>query len=191
MKRRITVKTVIFLLMSALLTSCAAVIVVGAAGSMAVYDRRSMSMIEHDARIFYVVNKSIVKDPRFKNSRILISSFNEVVLLVGQTPTSSLRVVAEKIARSAPHVRRVYDEITVDYPLPLTQRSKDSLITAEVRSKMLTQKGLESGSIRIVTENGTVYLMGIATHEQANLAVSVARQVNGVGKVVKIFQYIV
>lgn len=191
MKRRISVKTVVFLLMSALLTSCAAVIVVGAAGSMAVYDRRSMSMIEHDARIFYVVNKSIVKDPRFKHSRILISSFNEVVLLVGQTPTASLRVVAEKIARSAPNVRRVYDEITVDYPLPLTQRSKDSLITAEVRSKMLTQKGLESGSVRIVTENGTVYLMGIATHEQANLAVTVARQVNGVRKVVKIFQYIV
>jgi len=191
MKRCISVKTVIFLLLSTLLTSCAAVIVVGAAGGMAVYDRRSISMIEHDARIFYVLNKSIVQDPRFKNSRILISSFNEVVLLVGQTPTASLRVVAEKIARSAPNVRRVYDEITVDYPLAFTQRSKDSWITTEVRSKMLTQKGLESGSIRIVTENGVVYLMGIATHEQANLAVNVARQVSGVRKVVKIFQYIV
>lgn len=183
-------KTVIFLLVSALLTSCAAVVVVGAAGSMAVYDRRSMSMIEHDARIFYVVHSAIVRDSRFHGSRILVSSFNEVVLLVGQTPSASLRVLAEKIARSAPNVRRVYDEITVDYPLPLTQRSKDSFITAEVRSKMLAQKGLESGSIRIVTENGMVYLMGIATHQQANLAVNVARQVKGVRKVVKIFQYI-
>jgi osmotically-inducible protein OsmY len=55
---------------------------------------------------------------------------------------------------------------------------------------MLTQKGLESGSMRIVTENGVVYLMGIATHEQANLAVNVARKINGVNRVVKVFQYV-
>jgi osmotically-inducible protein OsmY len=55
---------------------------------------------------------------------------------------------------------------------------------------MLTKKGLESGSIRIVTENRVVYLMGIATQEQASLAVDVARRINGVAKVVKIFQYI-
>ena len=158
---------------------------------MAVYDRRSMSMIERDARIFYVVHKAIVTDPRFRDSRIVVSSFNQVVLLAGQTPNASLRSVAEKIAKSAPRVLRVYDEITVDYPLLLTERSKDSLITGQVRSSMLTQKGLESGSIHIVTENGVVYLMGIVTHEQANLAVNVARQIKGVRKVVKIFQYIV
>jgi osmotically-inducible protein OsmY len=137
-----------------------------------------------------VVHKAIVKDPRFHASRILISSFNGIVLLVGQTPTASLRVVAEKEALATPHVRRVYNEVTVDYPLSISKRSKDSLITAEVRSKMLTQKGLESGSMRIVTENGVVYLMGIATHEQANLAVNVARKINGVNRVVKVFQYV-
>lgn len=183
-------KIIAMLIVSAILASCAAVVVVGAAGGMAVYDRRSITMMEHDARIFYVVHKAIVTDPRFKDSRILVSSFNQVVLLVGQTPTASLRVVAEKVARSTPHVRHVYNEITVDYPIPITQRSKDTWITGQVRSGMLTKKGLESGSIRIVTENGVVYLMGIVTQEQANLAVSVARQVNGVNKVVKLFQYI-
>ncbi len=83
-----------------------------------------------------------------------MSSFNQVVLLAGQTPTASLRSIAEKIVQGTPNVRRVYDEITVDYPLPMMQRSKDSLITGQVRSKMLTKKGLESGSIHIVTENG-------------------------------------
>jgi len=185
------VKTVIVLVGSFILASCAAVVVVGAAGSMAVYDRRSITMMESDARIFYVVRKAIVSDPRFRDSRILVSSFNEVVLLVGQTPTASLRVVAEKIVQNTPNVRRVYDEITVDYPLSLTARSKDTLITGEVRSKLLTKKGLESGSIRVVTENGVVYLMGTATHEQADLAVGVARQINGVNKVVKLFRYIV
>ena len=185
------VKTGIVIVVSLLLASCAAVVFVGAAGSMAVYDRRSITMMESDARIFYVVRKAIVSDPRFRDSRILVSSFNEVVLLVGQTPTASLRVVAEKIVQSTPNVKRVYDEITVDYPLPLTARSKDTLITGQVRSKLLTKKGLESGSIRVVTENGVVYLMGTATHEQADLAVSVARQINGVNKVVKLFRYIV
>ena len=183
------IKTVI-LLLSVLLTGCAAVVVVGAAGGMVVYDRRSVSMMERDARIFYVVRKAIVTDPRFKDSRIMVSSFNQVVLLVGQTPTASLRVVAEKIVHDTPNVRRVYDEITIDYPLPLADRSKDTWITSQVRSNMLTQKGLESGSIHTVTERGVVYLMGIATQEQASLAVNVARQVNGVNKVVKLFQYI-
>jgi osmotically-inducible protein OsmY len=182
-------KSIAVVLLSTLLTSCVVAVVAGAAAGM-VYDRRSVSTMEADARIFHVAHTSIVTDPQFRNSRILVTSFNRVVLLVGQTPTASLRVLAEQKAQSAPGVKRVYDEITVDNPLPMTQRTKDSWITSQVRSKMLTKKGLESGSIRIVTENGVVYLMGIVSSEQATLSVDVARRVNGVNKVVKIFQYI-
>lgn len=182
-------KTLILLLVSGMLTSCVAFVVAGAAG-MVVYDRRNVTTIESDARIFYVVNKTIVSDPRFRDSHIVVSSFNQVVLLAGQTPTASLRVLAEKIAQKTPNVIRVYNEITIGQPTSLTQRSKDSWITGQVRAKMLTKKGLESGSIRVVTENAVVYLLGIATHEQASLAVDVARQVNGVSKVVKVFRYI-
>ena len=184
-------KALVFLLLTALLAGCAAVVVVGAAGGMAVYDRRSVVMIERDARIFYVVNKAIASDPRFRGSHIVISSYNQVVLLAGQTPIASLRAVAEKIVHDTPDVQRVYDEITVDHPLSLKESSRDSWITSQVRSKLFTKRGLESGSIHIVTEGGVVYLMGIVTHEQANLAVDQARQVNGVNRVVKIFQYIV
>ncbi|MDI9818004.1 MULTISPECIES: BON domain-containing protein [unclassified Legionella] len=185
------IRTIIFLLISTLLTGCVAAVVAGAAAGLVVYDRRSITMLERDARIFHLVNKAIVTDPRFQGSRILVSSFNQVVLLVGQTPTASLRVAAEKIAHNTPNVRRVYDEISVDQPISISQRTQDTWISSQVRSMMLTKKGLESGSIHIVTENGVVYLMGIVTHEQANLAVSVARQVKGVQKVVKVFQYIV
>lgn len=182
-------KSLIVLTVSLCLTGCVVAVVAGAAAGM-VYDRRSVMTIEADARLFHVIHTGIVTDPQFKDSRILVTSFNRVVLLVGQTSSASLRVMAEKIARNAPGVIRVYDEVTVGAPIPLTQRTKDSWITGEVRSKMLTKKGLESGSIRIVTENGIVYLMGIATQEQSNLAVDVARRVKGVVKVVKIFQYI-
>lgn len=171
------------------LGGCVAAVVAGAAG-MVVYDRRSLSMIEHDARIFYQINTPIAHDLKFRDSHIVVTSFNEVVLLAGQTNAASLKMAAEKIAESAPHVRRVYDEITIGNVSTLIQRSHDTWITGEIRSQMLTKKGLESGSIRVVTENGTVFLMGIVTTEQANLAVEVARGVEGVHRVVKIFQYI-
>lgn len=184
-----TFKCAVALLATTLLTSCVVAVVAGAAAGM-VYDRRSVSTLEADTRLFHVIHKMIVSDPQFRDSRILVTSFNRNVLLVGQTPTASLRVVAEKIARSAPGVGRVYDEVTVENPIPLTLRTQDSWITSQVRSNMLTKKGLESGSIRIVTEHKVVYLMGIVSQEQAVLAVDVARRVYGVTKVVKIFQYI-
>lgn len=184
------IKTIVVVLLSALLTGCVAAVLVGAAGGLVVYDRRSVSMIERDARIFYVVNKAIVTDPRFEDSHIVVSSFNEVVLLAGQTPTASLKVVAERIAKNTPHVKRVYNEIEIASPSTLTQRSHDAWITSQVRAKMLTKKGLESGSIRVVTENSVVYLMGIVTQEQAHLAAEVARQVKGVNRVIKVFRYI-
>lgn len=184
-------RSIIFLLLSSLLTGCLAAVVAGAAAGMVGYDRRSLAMLESDARIFHKVHTAIVRDPHFRNSRILVSSFNRVVLLVGQTPTASLRVLAEKIAQGTADVSRVYDEVSIGYPIPFAERSRDTWLTSQVRSLMLAQQGLESGSIRIITENGVVYLMGTATHEQANLAVFVARQVKGVRKVVKVFRYIV
>ena len=177
------------LLISSLLTSCIAMVIAGAAG-MVVYDKRHLSVIESDTRIFHVIHTALVIDSRFANSRIEVVSFNQVVLLVGQVPVASLRLTAEKIAQNTSAVRRVYNELTVGNPLNFSTSTKDALVTAQVRSQMLNQKGLESGSIRIVTEAGIVYLMGIVTHEQANLAVYVARQVKDVQKVVKVFQYI-
>ncbi len=183
-------KYLLVISISFILTSCVAVVIAGAAAGMIVYDKRSLSMIERDTRIFHLLNTSIARDPEFRDSRIVISSFNRVVLLAGQTPSASLRVKAEKIARNTPDVYRVYNEMKVDEPIPYSQRTKDTWITGQVRSLMLTKKGLESGSVRIVTENGVVYLIGIATHQQADLAVDVARRVEGVKKVVKIFRYI-
>jgi osmotically-inducible protein OsmY len=182
-------KSLIVLVISFCLTGCVVAVVAGAAAGM-VYDRRSVSTLEADARLFHLIHTAIVTNPQLKDSRILVTSFNRIILLVGQTSSASSRVMAEKIARSTPGVIRVYDEVTVGYPIALTQRTKDSWITGQVRSNMLTKKGLESGSMRVVTENGVVYLMGIATAEQATLAVDVARRVDGVVKVVKIFQYI-
>lgn len=189
MKFNFKLKSLALLLSCTILASCVAAVVAGAAAGM-VYDRRGVTTLEADARLFHKIHTAIVSNSQFRHSRIVVTSFNRVILLVGQTPSASLRVMAEKIAQSTPNVGRVYNEIVITHPIPMTQRTQDSWITGKVRSLMLTKKGLESGSIRIVTENGVVYLMGVATARQANLAVDVARRVNGVKKVVKIFQYI-
>ncbi|MCW8409059.1 BON domain-containing protein [Legionella sp. PATHC035] len=186
---RFKLRSIAFLLVATLLTGCVAAVVTGAVAGM-VYDRRGVITMEADARLFHVIHKAIVTNRQFSDSRVLVTSFNRVVLLVGQTPTSSLRDLAEKIARGTPGVHRVYNELSVGYPIPLTARSNDSLITSQVRTRLLAKKGLESGSIRVVTENRVVYLMGIVNDQQAALAVDAARRVNGVNKVVKIFQYI-
>jgi osmotically-inducible protein OsmY len=177
-------------LFGCLLSGCVAVAVVGAAG-MVVYDKRTVVSIESDARIFYTVNTNIANDPHFRDSHIVVSSFNQSVLLVGETSSPQLKNLAEKIAKDTPKVYRVYNQITIGEPNSIGQRSKDTWITSQVRTEMLARRGLESGSIRVITENSVVYLMGIVTKEQANLAVDVARHVRGVSKVVKVFRYIV
>lgn len=172
-----------------LLSACVAAVVAGATAGAVIYDGRGFVVLERDTRIFHVVHKTIMTDPRFRSSHISVTSFNEAVLLTGQTPVASLRVLAEKIAKATPHVLRVYNEISIGQPTELAVRAQDTWITTEIRSRLLTCKGLESGSIRVVTENGVVFLMGIVTHEQANLAVNVVRHVNGVRQVVKVFKY--
>lgn len=176
------------LLLLLTLTGCVAAVVAGAAGVM-VYDKRSFRVLERDTRIFHNVRTAIVTDPLFRYSHISVTSFNRAVLLVGQTSTDSLRVLAGRIAQKTPQVSRVYNQLTVEPSISLSVRAEDSWITSQVRSFMLTQKGLESGSIRVVTENKVVYLMGLVSHEQANLAADVARRVSGVRRVIKVFQY--
>jgi osmotically-inducible protein OsmY len=183
------IKSVIMLLVSALLTGCVAALVTGAVAGM-VYDRRGVITMEADTRLFHVIHSNIVSNPRFRDSRVIVTSFNRAVLLVGQVTTPALRAQAEQIARNTPGTYRVYNELSIGYPIPLSERSKDTWITSQVRSSMLAKKGLESGSIRIVTENKVVYLMGIVNQQQATLAADVARRIDGVTKVVKTFQYI-
>lgn len=183
-------KNFLLVLITSMLVSCAALVVVGAAGGLIVYDKRSLQSIEKDSRIFYLINTEIAKNPTFDDSRIVVTSFNRIVLLLGQVPIESAKYAAENIARRTPNVRKVYNQITHGPKISIAQQSKDTWITSEVKSKMLAKKDLESGSIRVITENNVVYLLGIVTPEQSNLAASVASQIKGVIKVVKIFQYI-
>lgn len=173
------------------LSACVAAVVVAgvAAGGLVINDSRSFKQMNTDATIRRQAELQIASRPAFKNSKISIASYNQMVLLVGQTPKASLRVTAEKLLLADTNVKRVYNEITIAKPLPLSVQGKDTWITSSVKAKMLTRSGLQSGSFNVISEDGVVYLMGRVTHDQANLAVDVARRIDGVKRVVKIFQY--
>ena len=111
------------------------------------------------------------------------------MLLTGETPTEELRQRAEKIVRGVEKVSTVHNEINIAAPSSMITRSSDTVITSKVKTKLLADEKIHGVNIKVVTENGVVYLMGLVSRAEAELATEVARQTGGVQKVVKIFQY--
>ncbi len=163
----------------------------GAACVGAVYDHRKIEQIMQDQTITNQLSDKYKKDSELgsDDDHIDVTTFNQVVLLTGQTTDADLRTRAENMARSTDGVKRVYNQIAVKGPTSSLTRASDTWITTKIKTQMLATNGLKSSTIKVVTENGTVYLMGIVSHEQADIAVDIARQVSGVQRVVKIFQY--
>lgn len=170
---------------------CAVAVVAGLATTTAlvVNEQRPLSSIHDDQNLRNQIHTAIVKNPEFHSSNIAVTSFNQVILLTGQTPNAALKNKAEQIAAGFPGVKRVYNETQITANRDDVSVSKDTWITTRVRSGMLGQRGLNSGSIKVVTDANVVYLMGQVDPSQADLAVDVARRTDGVSKVVKVFQY--
>lgn len=185
--------TIIVVIMALTLQGCIFVAgaAAGAAGIAAVYDHRKIEQVVDDQNLANRMMREIARDPeiRASNTHIDVTSFNHVILLTGQTVTPGLRDKANAIAQNTPDVKRVYNEIAIKGPTSSLTRTSDAWITTKIKTQMLATKGLASGSIKVITENGSVYLMGIVTHEQADISVDIARSVSGVQKVVKVFQY--
>lgn len=162
----------------------------GAAAIAVVYDHRTIQNAVQDTEIANKIADRISKAPYLHNeSHIEVTVFNRIVLLSGETPKQEWRMQAEEIAKSVPDVARVYNQISIQGPTSSLTRTSDSWITTKIKSQMLATEDLKSSSIKVLTENGVVFLMGIVSRQQADTSVDIARQVSGVQKVVKIFQY--
>ena len=178
-----------------LVSACAPVVVGGTAvGVNAVHDRRTVGTYIDDEGIELKARMTIF-DNKELNSQIHINiiSINGVVLLVGQAPTEELRMQSETITRAIPKVRLVHNEMTIAAPNSYMVRSSDSLITAKVKTSLFGIKGheeLDPSRVKVVTENGIVYLMGILSQAEATAVTDRARQVGGVQKIVKLFEYL-
>lgn len=123
-------------------------------------------------------------------SNIEVTSFNGVVLLTGQVPSEDIKKEAELAIEGVRNVRKVHNELEVAGPTSIPSRLNDSYLSTKVKTALLADNETEGGRTKVVTENGVVYLMGLLTRDEADAAVEKARQVYGVQKIVKVFEYI-
>ena len=174
---------------------CTAAAVGGAAtGGAAVHSRRTVGTFVDDQGIELKARLAVLEDKQL-NSQIHINiiSYNGVALMVGQAPTDSFRQQAQTIVAGIEKVRLVHNEMAIAAPNSYMTRTSDSLITAKVKTALFGVKGVEGYDptrVKVVTEDGVVYLMGLLYRSEADAAAASASQVGGVEKVVKLFEYI-
>jgi osmotically-inducible protein OsmY len=182
----------ILLALMSQLFACAVVAVGGAAAATgtAVVDRRTTGTLVEDQTIEVKAIKAIHNDAELnEQAHMNITSYNTVVLITGETPTDAMRQRAMNLIKSIDKVTHVYNELTIAAPSSMVSRSSDSYITTKVKTKMFADKNVSGVQFKVVTEKGVVYLMGIVSRAESEIATEIVRQTGGVQKVVKLFQY--
>lgn len=176
-----------------LLSGCAGLLIGGTAVGVGVaHDRRTTGTVVDDQtielKIYDALNAQLPP-----GNQISTTSYNGIVLLTGSVVSEAARQQAETIARGVtPPVREVYNELVVGRPSPLSSRSNDALLTTKVKTALLQVKiaDFDPTRVKVVTERGVVYLMGLVRPNEADAAANVASQVGGVRQVVTLFEYI-
>jgi len=182
----------IFLLIAlGLLQGCAATVGAGAAtGAAVVYDRRTAGTVIDDQLIEFKFLDNLRKNEGlWKQTHVNATSYNNVLLLTGEAPDGTLKQQAIDLGKRIEKVRQVHNEIVVAAPSSMLSRSSDSWVTAKIKSTMLTTEGVNPARFKVVTENGTVYLLGLVTRQEADAATEIARTTGGVQRVVRLFEY--
>ena len=181
-------------LLLAALGSCTAVLVrtTGAEGITEDPTARTAGAVVEDQSIETKVVVNLKKlEPELKKANIKVTSHNGVVLLVGQVASDELKARATQITSdSSTKIKRIHNELEVAGKTSLLARSNDNWVATKVRTLMLANSSVPSGQIRVITENGAVFLMGLVTQADADGAADLARNVSGVTRVVKVFEYL-
>jgi osmotically-inducible protein OsmY len=179
----------LLLLVPLVLAGCGlAVLGGGAAAVMAVEDRRTTCTMLDDDSIERGLARA-VRERYGRNTHVNGTSFNRVVLLTGEVPDENVRAEIEKMTMSIGNVRAVTNELQVTGVSSLGARANDGVITSRVRARLLDADKVNPIHVKVVTEAGVVYLLGLVTEQEADEAVELARTTGGVRKVVKVFEY--
>lgn len=174
------------------LQGCAG-LVVGAAGgaALAIHDRRDADTQLKDLKIESIATDKIYGDKKLqKKIHVNVTSYNQIVLVTGEVLTPELRDYAISIIQNVPDIKRIHNELAVANLTSFSSRSADAVITSKIKTQMVGKKGLDATRVKVVTENKKVFLMGLVTDKESELAVDIARNVKNVNQVVKIFEII-
>ena len=178
-----------------LLSACVptAFVAGAAAGGAVLYDQRNMQTMVKDRDITFRLQNKI--DEAMLNygkgkTHVSVATFNRNVLLVGQVTDNAMHDEALKLAKREQDVKNIYDEIKIGTPISNEDIRHDVWLTSQVIGALLGAKGLHTSQIKVVTEDNVVYLMGIISREKGQLAAETAQKVDGVKKIVKVFEYL-
>jgi len=182
---------VALLVAAGLLGACAPLLIGGAAvgGTMMATDRRSAGA-QVDDQVIETKASNAVSTLLVERAHVNATSYNRMLLLTGEVPTEADRVAVEKAVSQIETVRSIVNDLAVMPNSSFSDRSNDSLITGKVKAEFVGASELSTNSIKVVTERGVVYLMGLVTETEAKRAVEIARGVGGVQKVVRVFQIV-
>ncbi len=190
-------KQFILLLLLSFITNGCSILAVGGAeatGLSLLHDRRTSETLLNDERI--EINSGIeldLHDDIRNNTHFNVTAYNGIVLITGEATTVKLRDKIVDIVRRIPGVKLVHNEMIIAAPSSIASRSNDTFITTKVKSSLSRIRnlpGFDATRVKIVTENGVVYLMGLLHRNEAHVATEMARRESGVKQVVKVFEYI-
>ncbi len=172
-----------------MIAGCAAVAVAGIAGTaLVVADRRSAGAQLDDESI-ELKNASEVRGRLPDTAHVNATSYNGIVLLTGEVPDATAQRQLTDLARSLPRVREVHNETVVAPATSLGDRSNDTLITSKVKTRLIEANQVPANLVKVVTERGVVYLMGLVSRREADAATNLAATTSGVARVVRVFEY--
>lgn len=176
------------------LNGCAAPLVIGGAAATGVavaYDRRTAGTILDDERIELQVLSLVAEEQQLaQRTHLNVTSYNGIVLLTGEIEEEALGQRIAELARKVAKVREIKNELVIGPPSPAASRSRDTVLTTRVKSRLVADSNVDATAIKVVSENGTVYLMGMVNRTEAANAVDVTRSTEGVQRIVKVFEYI-
>lgn len=174
-----------------LLQGCAAAVVAGTASAVtAANDRRTIGSQIDDNNIEIKASIALSEIERLeKFANISAVSVNGIVLLVGQVPNEEMRNEAQRTIEGVSGIRKIHNQIRIGSNIGITTQTHDSWLTSKVKAQLLTAKDISSNNIKVVTENAEVFLMGLVSDSESTQAVNIARNVSGVERVIKVFEY--
>ena len=172
------------------LQGCFPVVATGVgAGALMAADRRTSGTYIEDEAIEDKANSQI--NTKYKDTaHVNVTSYNRHVLITGEAPNEATKTGIAQIVAAVPNVKAVSNELVVSGLTSLTSRSSDSVITGDVKMRFLNNKDFQANHIKVITENGTVFLMGLVYRKEAEAATEIASTTSGVQRVVKMFEYL-
>ena len=175
-----------------LLQGCAAAVVAGTASAVtAANDRRTIGSQIDDNNIEIKASIALSEVERLeKFANISAVSVNGIVLLVGQVANEEMKNEAQRTIEGVSGIRKIHNQIRIGSNIGITTQTHDSWLTSKVKGQLLTAKDISSNNIKVVTENAEVFLMGLVSDSESTQAVNIARNVSGVERVIKVFEYI-